>query len=144
MDREAVPFAYPLNAKVPWCHFNIDVAGTPDRLREISRDAGLDKKGVSLTVLVVAKETETTALDSGKDGTPVRIVSEEFSLPGGWAGRYGCSAFGYTLVRYDGRGRASARDGRESGSLLPGDLIRGRFGNLPETDMKSGAVICSV
>jgi hypothetical protein len=152
-------FALPVNTKVPWCHFNLGIEGAPARLSEISAEAGLPKEGVSLTVLVADKPATvgSSTVSDGTEGFPkaapkgpvaknsttavVRILSEEFRIPGGWFGRYACSAWGYTLVRYR---KSDGGKGPSPSGVVPGALVDCDFGKAPSTDEKSGAVIASI
>jgi hypothetical protein len=121
--------------KYPWCHFTVATDISPSWLREISDIAGLPKDKLSYSYLIAKASRQalpphtrdTVRVDARKGESAklpapeklmVRIVSEEFNLPGTAAersasGRYACSPLGYTLVRRN----------HESAHFSSGDLV---------------------
>ncbi|HEY9053683.1 MAG TPA: small ribosomal subunit Rsm22 family protein [Rectinemataceae bacterium] len=142
--------------KYPWCHFSLGTAAAPRWLTELSDSAGLAKDKIVFSYLLsafgheggypesqsispIARQIpERSSRQKQKEksaaaGSPVRVVSEAFSLPGGKQGRYACSSRGYCLVR-----SAKAETELASGDLLP-PPARGAEG----MDEKSGAISIS-
>jgi hypothetical protein len=128
--------------KYPWCHFSIGTDAAPAWLKALTDEAGLSKDKLVFSFLYSAIP-DPHELVSGALRQPdsLRVISEEFPLPNRMAGRYSCSAEGYSLVRYN----------PVSTKLRSGDLVR-----LPashgavrqarkdrEIDEKSGAIIVS-
>lgn len=128
--------------KYPWCHFSIGTDAAPAWLKSLTDEAGLSKDKLVFSFLYSAIP-DPHELVSGASRQPdgLRVISEEFPLPNRMAGRYSCSAEGYSLVRYN----------PVSTKLRSGDLVR-----LPashgaprqarkdrEIDEKSGAIIVS-
>ena len=107
----------------PWCHFNLSVDGAPDWLQAISREARLEKEGVSMSFLYLSRS-------GAKDWGGVRVVSEPFKVADG-RGQYACSDKGLTLVQYGPKGPG----------FDPGRLLVPEWPASPGTDRKSGAVI---
>lgn len=109
--------------KYPWCHFTIGTESAPGWLKTLSDEAGLSKEKLVFSYLLstAAKAEPQTRGPSQKGSTNqgpassplLRIVSEEFPLPENKAGRYACSAEGYSLVRY-----SPARTAFSSGDLV--------------------------
>lgn len=87
--------------KYPWCHFTIGAEAAPAWLKALSGEAGLSKGKLVFSYLLstIPEANRQAAAPSGEPAL-IRIVSEEFPLPGQGAGRYACSAQGYCLVRY--------------------------------------------
>ncbi|WP_419787434.1 small ribosomal subunit Rsm22 family protein [Pseudodesulfovibrio sp.] len=107
----------------PWCHFNLSAKGAPDWLQSLSREARLEKAGVSLNFLYASRQ-------GAKEWGGVRIISEPFKVDEG-RGQYACSHKGLTLVEY----------GMGGPGFEPGSLIVPDWPAAPKTDLKSGAVI---
>lgn len=122
-----------------WCHVNAPAPDAPRALRELSRQAGLDKDSVSLSFLLLrrmpddAPDPEDSAgrRETLRKGAPgpltARVVSDPFVLPG-WPGRarYACAAPGLVLIP-------------DSAFLPAGCLCEVR--STPRRDAKSGAII---
>jgi hypothetical protein len=101
--------------KYPWCHFTIGTEAAPNWLKTLSDEAGLPKEKLVFSYLLSSmREEGPFAKAAAPEKGLVRIVSEEFALPEGKAGRYACSADGYSLVRYS----------PVETTLSSGDLIR--------------------
>lgn len=108
-----------------WCHFTFDTSGAPVWLLELSRKAGLDKKSLSLSPLLLSA---TVPVDKGQPGK-CRIISRPFPVPNlSEYCRYGCEKNGLAILP----------DAKwlEDGALVPFSRPA-----KPEKDKKSGAVI---
>lgn len=106
-----------------WCHFTFDTAGAPAWLVNLSRQAGLEKKSLSLSPLLLS----STAPDD--KGGKCRIISRPFPVPGlGECCCYGCAKDGLVLLP----------DAKwlEDGALVPFSRPA-----KAEKDKKSGAAI---
>jgi len=100
--------------KYPWCHFTIGTENAPGWMKALSDEAGLPKEKLVFSYLLstISGEAKSTT-PAGATSPLIRIVSEEFPLPGYKSGRYACSAEGYCLIRY-----SSTRTSFSSGDLL--------------------------
>jgi len=107
----------------PWCHFNLSVNGAPDWLQGISREARLEKEGVSMSFLYLSPS-------GAKEWGGVRVISEPFKVGDG-RGQYACSHKGLTLVEYGPKGPG----------IDPGRLLVPEWPVNPRTDRKSGAAV---
>lgn len=117
------PCPMPGAGRNAWCHFNFNVAGSPEWLREISAKAGLAKKSVSLNFVYMARtEPETWGM--------VRAVSEPFPIPEG-TGQYGCAERGMVLISLPDKHRF----------LFPGQAFHPNWPPNPGRDKKTGAPI---
>lgn len=87
--------------KYPWCHFTIGTESAPAWLKTLSDEAGLSKdKLVFSYLLSTLPRMPLQAKKPPESPSLLRIISEEFPLPNFKAGRYACSAEGYSLARY--------------------------------------------
>ena len=117
-----------------WCHFTFSPAGAPRWLAELSAAAGLAKRSLSLSPLMLragaARVTDAPA------AARARVLSSPFEVPGvcGLA-RYGCAPCGLALLAEAG--------GIASGSLVElGEAGTARpHGEKPRRDALSGARI---
>lgn len=110
-----------------WCHFTFDVSGAPEWLAELSRKAALDKKSLSLSLLMLS-DKKTREQHKGEE-LPCRVISRPFAVPEvSRHCRYGCEKRGLALL--------PDAAGLPSGALLPVAIA-----NPPEIDKKSGAML---
>lgn len=137
-----------------WCHFTLSTHGCPPWLTELSREADLAKRDVSLSYAYVlgpgsadpqraeaqvARDREASAPKTPDAGTEsARIISAEFSVPtrdrGQMVGRYGCAAQGKLLIL-----SAPGAPGTRSGDLVPVRLAEPSW-----RDPKSHAVVAEL
>ncbi|MCL1888926.1 MAG: hypothetical protein FWF99_00275 [Desulfovibrionaceae bacterium] len=103
-----------------WCHFSFPAAGAPPALEELSLAAGLGKRQLHLSCLLLRKPIQDLAvsgISGGKSGTrekslEVRIISDPIRLPGQEeTARYVCSSMGLGLLR-DAAGIKSGQTAR--------------------------------
>lgn len=124
--------------KYPWCHFTVGTSSAPAWLQALSDEAGLSKDKLVFSYLLATVPADLPGppgqrRQAGAE-SGVRVVSEEFALPGNAMGRYACSSEGYTLLRY---GPGGVRP--ESGDLLALKVpAKGKT-----IDEKSGAILVS-
>jgi SAM-dependent methyltransferase len=123
-----------------WCHFTCSADGAPDALRDLTRLAGLQKKRLSFSFLLAAKDADglPAAPASGRIAgkrdtqTALRVLSDPIALSGEDApARYACSENGLVLladarhipslalVRASVRKDAAGRTLRDAKSGLP-------------------------
>ncbi|MDR3320397.1 MAG: hypothetical protein LBS77_05685 [Desulfovibrio sp.] len=109
-----------------WCHFTFDCVGAPGWLESLSAEAGLTKKALSLSFLLL-ESVEKLRFDGGS--ARIRVISAPFTVPGltGKA-RYACSAKGLLLLEDTER----AACGDERHARVAPDAPR---------DAKSGAIV---
>lgn len=108
-----------------WCHFTFDTAGAPAWLLELSRKAGLDKKRLSLSPLLLS----ATAQDEKSLADKCRVISRTFAVPGlSQHCRYGCEKNGLALLP-------------EAKWLEDGSLVSFSVPPKAEKDKKSGAIV---
>ncbi|PTN37880.1 small ribosomal subunit Rsm22 family protein [Desulfonatronum sp. SC1] len=142
-----------------WCHFTLSARGCPPWLTELSREADLAKRDVSLSYaylvgpdladpgrkeLNVAPNLEAPYREAPAPNPPdagkglARIISAEFSVPtrerGQMIGRYGCAAQGKLLIL-----SAPGAPGTRSGDLVPVRLSEPSW-----RDPKSHAVVAEL
>jgi hypothetical protein len=123
--------------KYPWCHFTLHNPKAPSWLTALSDEIGLPKEKLVFSYLLTSKVQPAEAAAPAGAAAPgplLRIVSESFTLPGHFRGRYACSSEGYCLARYPGQqmgsdptlNAASVTSGATMGSdpFLSGDLTR--------------------
>ena len=121
-----------------WCHFTFSPAGAPRWLAELSAAAGLAKRSLSLSPLLL-REGPAAAEDQppGTDKAPrARVLSSPFAVPGvGGLARYACAPDGLALLEEAGA--------LASGSLVElGEADKARpGGDKPRRDARSGARI---
>lgn len=104
-----------------WCHFIFSAQEAPDWLKDLSRKAGLFKTSLTLSPLLLTKESCAPR----KGPLPCRVISQSFPVQGGTA-RYSCTADGLGLMP-------------DSRSACSGSLCMAAPGK--ERDGKSGAII---
>lgn len=109
-----------------WCHFTFPPRGAPAWLKELSRNAGLYKKSLSLSMLMLGKPKQY--LHPAPCFLPCRIISGSFKTPFGTS-RYGCSSAGLTLL--------PESEGCPSGAIC----LAQKPASFPKKDTKSGAII---
>lgn len=136
-----------------WCHFVLDTAIAPEKLRKLSDQAGLAKDRAALSFVFctgpenlsvsdepTANEEPLAMLSRMNDLFPplrIRILSDPIRLPGYRTGRYGCSDMGMVLV--SGSHAAGAYlESCHSGYCI--ELPRPNRKDL-ERDSKSGALL---
>lgn len=128
--------------KYPWCHFTIGTEGAPAWMKSLSDEAGLPKEKLVFSYLLSTIPGKAKpAAQASADSRLIRVVSEEFPLPGFKSGRYACSAEGYSLIRY-----SPAQTSLSSGDLLPQippKALSAGVQNGRTFDEKSGAIIVS-
>ena len=90
-----------------WCNFVFDTDGAPAGLKELSRQAGLDKRRASLCF--VAMSQKHTSARTG-DMLDLRVTGGRMRLEGGEAGWYACCRRGLVV--------AQSRDELSSGERL--------------------------
>ncbi len=137
-----------------WCHFTLSTRGCPPWLAELSREAELTKRDVSLSYAYLAgpdladpgrrelngapslEAPAPKARDAGAGSA--RVISAEFSVPtrdhGQMIGRYGCAAQGKLLIL-----SAPGAPGTRSGDLVPVRLAEPSW-----RDPKSHAVVAEL
>ncbi|MDE7241735.1 small ribosomal subunit Rsm22 family protein, partial [Desulfovibrio sp.] len=98
-----------------WCHFTFSPAGAPRWLAELSTAAGLAKRSLSLSPLLLraAPEVETDAARAGEEPAAprARVLSSPFDVPGvNGLARYACAPCGLALLE-------------DAGTLAPGSLV---------------------
>lgn len=137
-----------------WCHFTLSTRGCPPWLAELSREAELAKRDVSLSYADVvgpgreglgaapdreAPDREASDREAQVAGNPsARIISAEFSVPtrdrGSMTGRYGCAAQGKLLIL-----SSPGEPGTRSGDVVPVHLA-----DPPWRDPKSRAMVAEL
>ncbi len=108
-----------------WCHFTFPASTAPDWLKRLSRESGLEKTSLSLSVLLLWDKNPALLPKSA-----TRIISQPFRVPGlrGEA-RYGCGALGLELL--------------ENAVWPVSGTLTSAQKKIPlQTDKKSGAIIC--
>ena len=120
----------PLQGTKRWCHFSLDIQGTPEWLAQLTREAGLSKKDLHLSFALLQRQAAGRHDASGGAGAEVleaRVISAPFKLPGtqGLA-RYACSARGLLLLT-------------RSADAPSGALVETQWPARPRRDDRSGA-----
>ncbi|MDE7370798.1 MAG: hypothetical protein K2N07_03475 [Desulfovibrio sp.] len=113
-----------------WCHFTFSPQGAPRWLAELTATAGLTKRSLSLSplLLTAAPEEEGESPSREAPAREARVLSSPFAVPGvdGLA-RYGCAPCGLALLE-------------DAGAVASGSLVRlGR--EERRRDARSGARI---
>jgi ribosomal protein RSM22 (predicted rRNA methylase) len=114
-----------IDTKKRWCHFALDTVDAPKELRRLSAAAKLPKERLVYSFLF-------TGQPAAKPGE-ARIISDAFSLPNNWFGRYGCSERGLILVK----GERNRIEDAISGSIV-------KLSATGQYDKKSGAQISAL
>lgn len=105
-----------------WCHFNFPADDAPAWLRELTLDAGFERRDLSLSPLFL----KTRPYDAN---SLARVISGPFPVPGlKGRGRYACSGKGLVLLE-------------NAASLPEGSLARVNPAPPFSRDPKSGALI---
>ena len=109
-----------------WCHFTFGVEGAPEWLRRLSEQAGLAKRSLSMSPLLLS------AGEGGEsDGfaPAARVLSAPFAVPGlSGQARYACTGRGLALLE-------------NATTLASGDLVRFSPPRDAIRDRKSGAFV---
>jgi hypothetical protein len=139
-----------IRTKYPWCHFSIPANFAPHWLVSLSEEAGLAKEKLSFSFLFIKKrhaeqrpvaekgQISESIVARRKGSLTCRVVSDPLLLAGGKSGRYACSSLGYTLLV-----SSKSQDLPKSGALVEISTAEKAKQNLPEFDMKSGAILIS-
>lgn len=108
-----------------WCHFTFSALSAPQWLKDLSRESGLEKSSLSLSVLLLGEEKPTSL-----NKHAARVISQPFRVPGlKGESRYACGSLGLELL--------------ENAAFPPsGSLILAQKKLPPERDKKSGATVC--
>ena len=113
-----------------WCHFTFSPAGAPRWLAELSAAAGLAKRSLSLSPLLLraGPEKESGAKPRPASAPEARVLSSPFAVPGlAGLGRYACAPSGLALLE-------------DAAAVASGSLVRlGQEGS--RRDARSGARI---
>ena len=110
-----------------WCHFTFGSGGAPEWLRRLSAAAGLDKKALSLSALLL-RQAGGLRQEAGSAGR-ARVLSAPFAVPGlAGRARYACADGGLLLLE-------------DAEGLACGDLIHARVSPDAPRDAKSRARI---
>ena len=115
--------------KKRWCHFAFNTEAAPKELLRLSALAKLPKERITYSYLFAGNNL-TTEHEQKKD-TLVRVISDAFSLQGGFFGRYGCCEKGLILLQ----GEKSQIEEISSCDLVNAVCVS------QEVDKKSGALI---
>jgi len=122
----------PLQGTRRWCHFSLSVQGTPGWLAQLAREAGLSKKDLHLSFVLLQRQTarrHDTLRGGGAESLEARIISAPFKAPvAEGLVRYACSARGLLLL-------TRAEDAPS------GTLVEVRWPARPRRDERSGAWI---
>jgi len=117
--------------KKRWCHFAFETEDAPKSLLRLSAVAGIPKERAVLSFLLAGPEGEELPPTRK---TPLRVISDAFSLPRNCCGRYCCSSAGLVLLTGERRCMEETP---------PGTLVEAEFGAPPQRDAKSGALVAS-
>lgn len=117
----------PSSLSQKWCHFLFSAQEAPEWLKRLSREAGLYKTSLSLSLLFISQTLIKKTCPP--DALRCRVISQPFPTQAGKA-RYGCAACGLTLLPH-------------AISTPSGSLCLAAKPLQPEKDAKSGAVILS-
>lgn len=78
-----------------WCHFTFSVRGAPEWLSKLSRESGLEKNSLSLSMLLLGQKAQKTQ----PGALPTRVLSQPFAAQGiSGEARYGCECRGIGLM----------------------------------------------
>ena len=126
----------PLRGTRRWCHFSLDADGAPARLTQLTREAGLIKKDLHLSFVLLQHGNAPVCRDAAS-GSPsgaggkleARVISAPFKIPGEeHPARYACSAWGLLLLT-------------RAADAPSGALVEVRRPARPRRDEHSGAWI---
>jgi ribosomal protein RSM22 (predicted rRNA methylase) len=92
--------ACPLQGTRRWCHFSLDIQGTPEWLAQLTREAGLIKQDLHLSFVLLQKQSaQRRGAQGGTGQVKARVISAPFKLPGAdTLARYACSEQGLLLL----------------------------------------------
>lgn len=108
-----------------WCHFTFPASAAPEWLKNLSREAGLEKNSLSLSILLLGGPGSASFPKAAS-----RVISQPFRVPGlNGEARYACGALGLELLENAARPAS-------------GTLTLARKKSPVQTDKKSGAIIC--
>jgi SAM-dependent methyltransferase len=84
-----------------WCHFSLPAADAPPILHALSREARLEKRGLSLSCLLLHKPVRGERTNTARHpALPLRVMSDCIRLPGETEpARYACCERGLALLR---------------------------------------------
>jgi len=131
------------HGKKRWCHFAFATEDAPADLLRLSAIARLPKQRAVLSFVFMGKGLPGKAENgvsknavcendaSANNVSILRVISDEFPLPGHKSGRYCCSGKGLVLLA----GEGSVMEKTASGSLVSAVFKKG------ERDAKSGALV---
>lgn len=91
----------PLQGARSWCHFSLDVQGTPGWLAQLAREARLPKKELHFSFMFLQRQAgkRHDEAGGGTEHLEARVISAPFKLPGiQKPARYACSARGLLLL----------------------------------------------
>jgi hypothetical protein len=120
------------NHAAKWCHFTFSTREAPQALHDLSRAARLPKERGAVSFLLARKGAVRRSVSLKRNGIPIRVISDAFSLPDGRYARYGCSEKGSVLL-------AGSRT--DIDSLPSGAVISARISGTEGRDKKSGALV---
>lgn len=108
-----------------WCHFTFSALAAPKWLKDLSRESGLEKNSLSLSILLLGEKNSKP-----NNKYSARVISQPFRVPGlKGECRYACGSLGLELL--------------ENAAYPPsGSLTLAQQKTPPEKDKKSGAVVC--
>ena len=122
----------PLQGARTWCHFSLDVQGTPEWLAHLTREAGLSKQGLHLSFALLRRQTaqgRDAPCGGGAERLAARVISAPFRVPGTQnLARYACSAKGLLLLT-------------RAADAPSGALVEVPWPARPRRDERSGAWI---
>ncbi len=115
-----------------WCHFGFVPKAVPRWLRELSKEAGLEKDRLSLSTLLL---TAQAAVPASAREIPLRVLSGPFPVPGhGQVCRYACFAGGLALLE-------EAKDLPCGGLLAIDQGLFNKISSKTKRDARSSALI---
>lgn len=122
-DRTGTPRSW----RGSWCHFTVPVEGAPPWLAALSAQAGLAKRSLALSALLLAPACPDGAQTRG--ATRLRVLSSPFAVPGvAGLARYACAPWGLALLE-------------RAGALPCGALVRAQPQPEQESGPHSGPVV---
>lgn len=119
-DRTGTPRSW----RGSWCHFTVSVEGAPPWLAALSAQAGLAKRSLALSALLLAPACPDRA--ETHRTTRLRVLSSPFAVPGvAGLARYACAPWGLALLE-------------RAGALPCGALVRAQPQPVAESGSESG------
>jgi len=120
----------PLQGTRRWCHFSLDVQGTPEWLAQLTREAGLSKQDLHLSFALLQKQgtgRRDAPCGDGMASMEARVISAPFKVPEAEGlARYACSARGLLLLT-------------RAADAPSGSLVEVQWPVRPRRDNRSGA-----